>query len=116
MSRRLRLEPHVSALIRALDSRLEGLGRWKDETKDGLKVYTIQGEAFLQIEVKRDHMNVDVWLDEDNLAKARSSGIARAHPFLGEDAVKVRFERAEDLARVARWIEVSYGIAKSRAQ
>jgi len=33
---------------------------------------------------------------------------------MGHEAVKVRFERAEDLTRVARWLEDSYRYANER--
>src|SRR5688500_11596810 len=84
--------------------------------KDGLEVYYRNKTPFLQLEIRRDHMSLDLWLIGDQLEEARASGIARAHPFLGDEAVKVRFERAEDLARVNRWIEASYEYAPNRSK
>ncbi len=82
--------------------------------KDGLEVYHRHKIPFLQLEIRRDHMSLDLWLSAEHLEESRASGIARAHPFLGDEAVKVRFERAEDLSRVARWIEASYEYAPDR--
>lgn len=84
--------------------------------KDGLDIYYRQKVPFLQLEIRRDHMSLDLWLQAESLEESRASGIARAHPFLGDEAVKVRFERAEDLSRVARWVEASFDYAPNRSK
>ena len=106
----LELRPLLKALEKRLDP-LEGLTR---ETKDGWQIYARDGIPFMHLEKRRDHMLLDLWLDENQLEDARASGIARAHPFEEHDAVRVRFERAADLTRVARWLEGAYRHAPER--
>lgn len=109
-------DPEVVPLLRAIKARIDGLSSVILAPKDGLEVYQRNKTPFLQLEIRRDHMSLDLWLPIEQLDEARASGIARAHPFLGDEAVKVRFERAEDLARVARWIEASYEYAPNRSK
>jgi hypothetical protein len=109
-------DPEVVPLLRAIKARIDGLSSVTITPKDGSDVYFRNKTAFLQLEIRRDHMSLDLWLSGAQLEEARASGIARAHPFLGDDAVKVRFERAEDLSRVARWIESSYAYASERGR
>jgi hypothetical protein len=111
---RLTLEPEILALLKAIQKRIEVLPGITTEKRNGVDVYLRGAEVFLQLEIKRDYLSLDIWVDDELLEDARASGIARAHPFLGEDAIKVRFERATDLARVARWIEHSHGYAPRR--
>ena len=101
-------------LLKALKSRIEALKSVTKTNKDRTEVYLRDEVPFLQLEIKRDHMNLDLWLPEELLVEARASGLARAHPFI-EDAVKVRFARAEELTNVARWLEQSYENAPKRA-
>lgn len=114
MAVRLTLEPEILALLKAIQKRIEVLPGITTEKRNGVDVYLRGAEVFLQLEIKRDYLSLDIWVDDELLEDARASGIARAHPFLGEDAIKVRFERATDLARVARWIEHSHGYAPRR--
>lgn len=107
-------DPEIAPLVRAIKARIEGLGAIVIEQKDKIDVYLRDKVPFLQLELKRDHMSLDLWMPLDQLDESRASGIARAHPFLGDDAVKIRFERAEDLSRIARWIEASYAYAPDR--
>lgn len=86
------------------------------EMKDGIEVHKRGDTPFAQLEVRRDHMYLDLWLADHKLEEARASGIARAHPFMENEAVRVRFERAEDLTRVAHWLEESYLYAAVRAR
>lgn len=117
MSLRPTPDPEVVPLLRAIKARIEGLGSAVSTLqKDGLDIFSRNKTSFLQLEVRRDHMSLELWLPAEQLDEARASGIARAHPFLGEEAVKVRFERAEDLSRVARWIEASFDYAPDRAR
>jgi hypothetical protein len=109
-------DPEVVPLLKAIKARIEGLGQYTSTPKDGADVYYRNKTPFLQLEIRRDHMALDLWLSGATLDEARASGIARAHPFLGDEAVKVRFERAEDLSRVARWIEASYAYAPERGK
>ncbi len=100
-------------LLKALRARIESLEH-TSSAKDRLEIF-LRGEVpFLQLEVRRDHLLLDLWLPPAKLEEARASGIGRAHPFMGSEAVKVRFERAEDLTRVARWLEDSYRYASER--
>ena len=103
----------VAELLVDLSDALAGVDKlsW-----DGVEIYRRSETTFLQLEIRRDHMNLDLWLPSEQLVKARESGIARAHPFMGDEAVKVRFERAEDLTRVARWLGQSYVFAAERAK
>jgi hypothetical protein len=109
-------DPEVVPLLRAIKARIDGLSAVTMSPKDGLEIYHRNKTPFLQLEIRRDHMSLDLWLSGDQLEEARASGIARAHPFLGDEAVKVRFERAEDLSKVARWIEASYEYAPNRGK
>jgi hypothetical protein len=116
MSSRPTPDPEVVPLLRAIKARIEGLGGVNTGPRDGLEIYQRNKTPFLQLEIRRDHMSLDLWLPTEQLDEARASGIARAHPFLGDEAVKVRFERAEDLSRVARWIEASFEYAPNRGK
>jgi len=109
------LDVELRPLLRALETRIGNLDEVRKERCDGYDAFRRNGVPFLHLEIRRDHMHLDIWLKEDALEEARSSGIARPHPFLGEDAVRVRFERAEDLTRVARWLEASHRGAPERA-
>lgn len=100
-------------LLKALKTRIEALRSVKKTSKDKTEVYLRGDIPFLQLEIRRDHMNLDLWLPEEGLVEARASGLARAHPFI-EDAIKVRFARAEELTKVARWLEQSYRHAPKR--
>lgn len=111
---RATLEIELRPLLKALQNRLSGFGDVKRSRSNGVETYERQGIPFLQLELRKDHMFLDLWLPEADLEAARSSGIAKAHPFMGDDAVRVRFERAEDLAKVARWLEVSHAHAPRR--
>lgn len=111
---RLTPEPEMVPLIRAIKSRIEALSSVTQSTQDKLQVYSRNGVPFLQIEIRRDHILLDLWLPPDTLEEARATGIARAHAFLGDAAVRVRFERAADLSRVGQWIERSYAFATER--
>lgn len=110
------MDPVVRALQKALQSRIDSL-REVNTTRVEVREVFRRGEiTFLQVEICRDHLALDVWLPEALREEARSSGIARAHPFLGVEAVVIRFERAQDLARVARWVEASHEWAPVRDQ
>jgi hypothetical protein len=110
---RVSLDLELTPLLKALRSRIEGLGESSLETRNGIEVHSRQGLPFLQLELRRDHMYLDLWLPEAKQEEARASGRARAHAFLA-DAVRVRFERAEDLTRVAHWLEESYRFVPTR--
>ncbi|MCC7381638.1 MAG: hypothetical protein IT384_07390 [Deltaproteobacteria bacterium] len=114
MAVRLTLEPETQALLKAVRARIDALPGVTSEKRSGFDVFTRGADVFLEMEIRREHISLDLWLPHDQLEEARSSGTARSHPFLGEDALKVRFERAADLARVARWIEESYAYAPHR--
>ncbi|MBI4821953.1 MAG: hypothetical protein HY791_37190 [Deltaproteobacteria bacterium] len=114
MARRVTPDAPVRALIRALDARIEAFGTFSKSEKDGIDLYLRDSDVFMQMEIKQEYVSVDLWLPSEDLEEARSSGIARTHPFLGDDAVRIRFERAQDLARVARWAEASYLRAPGR--
>ena len=86
------------------------------EPKDRLEVFSRDGVPFMQLEIRRDHMNVDMWLPEDKLVEARSTDLARPHPFDPDHAVVVRFERATDLTKVARWLEDAHAYAEVRKE
>ena len=86
------------------------------EPKDRLEVFSRDGVPFMQLEIRRDHMNVDLWLPEDKLAEARATNLARPHPFDPDNAVVVRFERATDLTKVARWLEDAHQHAVLRKE
>ena len=111
MKQRIRPEPQVVVLSKALQNRIDDLPRFDRETKEGVDLYRNKEKVFLQVEVKRDHILVDLWLPSDETEKARTSGLGRGHPFLGPEALRIRFEQAIDLAQIARWIEMSYDYA-----
>ena len=110
------LDLELRPLLKALEKRLEPLEGLTRETKDGWQVYARDGVPFMHLDKRRDHMLLDLWLNDDQLEDARASGIARAHPFEEHDAVRVRFERAADLTRVARWLEGAYRHARQRGE
>ncbi len=116
MALRTSLDLELVPLLKALRSRLDGMDGVATETKDGLEIHSVDDVPFMQLEIRRDHMNLDLWLTEEKLEEARSSGIGRAHPFMENEAVKVRFERAEDLTRVAHWLEEAYQHGRARAK
>jgi len=102
--------------MKAIRARIDTLPSITSDRRSGNEVFQRGENVFLQMEIRRDFISLDLWLIDELIEEARASGIARAHPFLGEDAVKVRFERAADLARVARWIEASYAYAPNREE
>ena len=116
MALRSSVDLEMRPLVKALRARINGLGPSQKGPKDRFEIYTRSDVPFLQLEIKRDHMNLDLWLPADSIQDAKATGLARAHPFLGDDAVVVRFERAEDLTKVARWLEASYRFAPVRPQ
>lgn len=109
------LDVELRPLLRALENRISSLDGVRKTRCDGYTSFCRDGVPFLNLEIRRDHMHLDLWLEEDDLEAARASGIARPHPFLGDPVVRVRFERAEDLTRVGRWLEVSHRTAPNRA-
>ncbi|MEE2902636.1 MAG: DUF5655 domain-containing protein [Myxococcota bacterium] len=111
MKPRIRPEPQVVVLSKALQNRIDDLPRFQHETKESVEVYRRNDKVFLQVEIKRDHILVDLWLPPEETERARTSGLGRGHPFWGNDALRIRFEQAVDLAQVARWIEQSYDYA-----
>lgn len=108
------IDHELRPLVRALRNRIDGLKAVEMEKKDGLEVYERGTVPFLALEVRRDHMNLDLWLPEEKLQDARASGLARPHPFEPNEAVRVRFDRALDLTKVARWLEAAHAFAPSR--
>ncbi len=108
------LDLELRPLLKALRNRIDGLRGTVMEPKDRLEVFSRDGVPFMQLEIRRDHMNVDLWLSEDKLREARATDLARPHPFDPEHAVVVRFERATDLTKVARWLEDAHAYAKVR--
>lgn len=115
MAQRPSLDVELRPLLRALETRIGSLDGVRKTRCDGYTAFYRDGVPFLNLEIRRDHMHLDLWLEQDDLEVARASGIARPHPFLGEQAVRVRFERAEDLTRVAHWLETSHRTAPERA-
>jgi hypothetical protein len=113
MALRSNIELEMRPLLKALRARIDALTH-TSSVKDKLEIFVRGDVPFLQLEIRRDHLLLDLWLPPAKLEEARSSGIGRAHPFMGHEAVKVRFERAEDLTRVARWLEDSYRYASER--
>lgn len=111
MKPRIRPEPQVVVLSKALQNRIDDLPRFERQNKESIELYLKNDKVFLQVEIKRDHIVVDLWLPEDEKNKARTSGLGRAHPFHGPEALRIRFEQAIDLAQIARWIEMSYEYA-----
>ena len=93
---------------------MEALDDISRSKKNGWEVFDRNGVEFMHLEPKRDHMNIDLWMGPDSLEDARSSGIAKPHPFDADGAVRVRFERAEDLTTVARWVEQAHAHAPNR--
>ncbi len=114
MALRSSLDLELRPLLRALRNRIDGLSGIVMEPKDRLEVFSRDGVPFMQLEIRRDHMNVDLWLPEDKLAEARATELARPHPFDPDKAVVVRFERATDLTTVARWLEDAHRFAAER--
>lgn len=108
------LDVELRPLLRALENRIGSLDGVRKKRCDGYDAFSRDGVPFLHLEIRRDHMHLDLWLRDEALEEARSSGIARPHPFLGDRAVRVRFERAEDLTRVAHWLEASHRGAAER--
>lgn len=115
MAARPSLDIELRPLWQALQSRIKALDDVRRERRDGYDVYLRGSVPFLQLEKRKDHMHLDLWLQADQLQEARASGIAKAHPFMGDEAVRVRFERAEDLTQVARWLEASHRHATHRS-
>ncbi len=103
-------------LLRALETRIRALSGVTMAMDNGVRVYVRDELPFLQLEIRRDHMNLDLWLSEEVREDARASGLGRAHPFLGQETVKIRFERAVDLTKVARWLEASHNYVTHRAK
>ena len=116
MALRSSLDLELRPLLKALRNRIDGLRGTVMEPKDRLEVFSRDGVAFMQLEIRRDHMNVDLWLPEEKLAEARATDLARPHPFDPENAVVVRFERATDLTKVARWLEDAHAYAVVRKE
>ena len=117
MALRSSLDLELRPLLKALRNRIDGLrGTVVMEPKDRLEVFSRDGVPFMQLEIRRDHMNVDLWLSEERLVEARSTDLARPHPFDPENAVVVRFERATDLTTVARWLEDAHAHALVRKE
>jgi hypothetical protein len=111
---RATLDLELTPLLKALRNRLEGLREVTVETRNGLEIHSRDRLPFLQLELRRDHMHLDLWLPAAAAEEARASGLARTHAFLS-DALRVRFERASDLSRVCRWLEESYRHVPDRA-
>lgn len=111
MRLRSSLDLELRPLLKALKKRMEDLSDVSREKKNGWEVYTRKDVEFMHLETKRDHMNLDLWLPADEIHDARSSGIAKPHPFDEGGAIRVRFERAEDLTTVARWVEKAHAHA-----
>lgn len=108
---RTSLDPELVPLFKALMGRVDALPSVQREQKERLEVFQHDGNPFMQLEKKRDHMYLDLWLPYELIEEAKGSGLGRAHPFLGKDVVKIRFERAQDLTKVARWVEASHRFA-----
>ena len=116
MALRSSLDLELRPLLKALRNRIDGLRGVNMEPKDRLEVFSRDGVPFMQLEIRRDHMNVDLWLPEEKLVEARSTDLARPHPFDPDNAVVVRFERATDLTKVARWLEDAHAYAVQRKE
>ena len=114
VAQRPSLDVELRPLLRALENRIGSLDGVRKTRCDGYTAFCRDGVPFLNLEIRRDHMHLDLWLEEGDLEAARASGIARPHPFLGDRVVRVRFERAEDLTRVAHWLETSHRTAPGR--
>lgn len=102
------IDLELQPLLKALRTRLEALSGVVMEVRDGVELHHRNQVPFLALDIRRDHLHLDLWLPLIKLEEARASGIARAHPFLENEAVRVRFERAEDLTKVAHWLEEAY--------
>lgn len=102
------IDLELQPLLKALRTRLEALSGVVMEVRDGVELHHRNQVPFLALDIRRDHLHLDLWLPMVKLEEARASGIARAHPFLENEAVRVRFERAEDLTKVAHWLEEAY--------
>lgn len=102
------IDLELQPLLKALRTRLEALAGVVMEVRDGVEIHHRNELPFLALDIRRDHLHLDLWLPLIKLEEARASGIARAHPFLENEAVRVRFERAEDLTKVAHWLEEAY--------
>lgn len=102
------IDLELQPLLKALRTRLEALAGVVMEVRDGVELHHRNQVPFLALDIRRDHLHLDLWLPLNKLEEARASGIARAHPFLENEAVRVRFERAEDLTKVAHWLEEAY--------
>ncbi len=111
MRLRSSLDLELRPLLKALKKRMEDLSDVSRDKKNGWEVYTRKDVEFMHLETKRDHMNLDLWLPADEIHDARSSGIAKPHPFDEGEAIRVCFERAEDLTTVARWVEKAHAHA-----
>ena len=114
MATRATLDLELAPLLKAVRNRLDAMRDVSVETKNGLEIHSRSGLPFLQLELKRDHMHLDLWLAPAAAEDAKASGLARTHAFF-PDAVRVRFERASDLSRVCRWLEESYRNVPARA-
>lgn len=114
MATRTPLNLELRPLLKAIESRLTDRPGLSTETRDRFNVYKRDGVTFLELEQRRDHITLDFWLSKEQREDARSSGIARAHPFQEDNAIRVRFERAEDLPQVSRWLEAAYDFAAHR--
>lgn len=108
------IDHELRPLVKALRNRIDGLTPVTTGKKDGREVFERETVPFMMLEIRRDHMNLDLWLPQDKLKDARASGIARSHPFEPNEAVRVRFERAKDLTMVARWLEAAHAHAVDR--
>lgn len=108
------VDHELRPLIKALRNRIDGLSSVQSAKRDGLEVFERGGTTFLVLDIRRDHMLLDLWLPEEKLKDARGSGIARPHPFDPDTAVRARFDRALDLTKVARWVEAAHAWAPKR--
>lgn len=115
MALRSSIDHELRPLVKALRTRIDNLTAVSVAKKDGLEIYERGSVPFLAVEIRRDHMNLDMWLPEEKLEDARASGLARPHPFEPNDAVRVRFDRALDLTKVSRWLEAAHAHAPKRA-
>ena len=85
-----------------------GAGRVKGQE---VKAIGEQEQSYYELET----VVCTLWLPEEKLKDARASGLARPHPFEPNDAVRVRFDRALDLTKVARWLEAAHAHARDRS-
>lgn len=110
------IDLELQPLLKALRSRLEPFTGVVMDLRDGVEIHQRNTFVFLALDIRRDHLILDLWLPTVKLDEARASGIARAHPFMETEAVRVRFERAEDLTKVAHWLEEAYRHVPVRAK